>query len=109
MSFRVWENIHLISYCTALLLIAHGILIDPTLKYRPVDIFYAKKIVSELCGVVLIAAILFCVRYQIAFNDSIKKFHLLKIAKVIDQINQAKSFIFEIPEKLKEKFNYTSG
>ncbi|MFV8271537.1 ferric reductase-like transmembrane domain-containing protein [Flavobacterium sp. GT2N3] len=56
MSFRVWKNIHLISYATAMLFVVHGIVMDPLLKNRPVDIFDAEKVVSEVCLIVLIAA-----------------------------------------------------
>lgn len=56
MSFRAWKNIHLISYSTAMLFVVHGIVMDPLLKNRPVDIFDAEKIVSELCLIILIVA-----------------------------------------------------
>ncbi|MFV8339514.1 ferric reductase-like transmembrane domain-containing protein [Flavobacterium sp. LB3P21] len=56
MSFRTWKNIHLISYATAMLFVVHGIVMDPLLKNRPVDIFDAEKVVSELCLIVLIVA-----------------------------------------------------
>ncbi|WP_173964766.1 ferric reductase-like transmembrane domain-containing protein, partial [Flavobacterium collinsii] len=55
-SFRAWKNIHLISYTTAMLFVVHGIVMDPLLKNRPVDIFDAEKVVSELCLVVLLVA-----------------------------------------------------
>lgn len=56
MSFRAWKNIHLISYATAMLFVVHGIVMDPLLKNRPVDIFDAEKVVSELCLIILIVA-----------------------------------------------------
>ena len=56
MGFRTWKNIHLISYATAMLFVVHGIVMDPQLKNRPVDIFDAEKLVSELCLIVLICA-----------------------------------------------------
>jgi DMSO/TMAO reductase YedYZ heme-binding membrane subunit len=56
MGFRLWKNIHLISYGTALLFVIHGVVMDPLLKDRPVDWFDAEKMVSELCGLALIAA-----------------------------------------------------
>ncbi len=66
MSFRTWKNIHLISYCTALLFIVHGIVLDPQLKDRPVDFFDAEKIVSELCLVILVVASI------LRFNNHLK-------------------------------------
>ncbi|MBG6110633.1 DMSO/TMAO reductase YedYZ heme-binding membrane subunit [Flavobacterium sp. CG_9.10] len=56
MSFRAWKNIHLISYATAMLFVVHGIVMDPLLKNRPIDIFDAEKVVSELCLIILIVA-----------------------------------------------------
>jgi len=55
-SFRSWKNIHLISYGTAMLFVVHGIVMDPLLKNRPIDIFDAEKVVSELCLIVLVVA-----------------------------------------------------
>jgi predicted ferric reductase len=66
MNYRTWKNIHLISYGTALLFLIHGIVIDPQLKDRPVDIFDAEKLVSELCAVILIIATI--LRYKYHYN-----------------------------------------
>lgn len=63
MGFRTWKNIHLISYGTALLFVIHGILMDPLLKDRPVDWLDAEKMVSELCGLLLIVATIVRYRY----------------------------------------------
>ena len=70
MSFRTWKNIHLISYCTALLFIVHGIVLDPQLKDRPVDIFDAEKIVSELCLVIFVAASILRYNYHLKTKKS---------------------------------------
>ncbi len=56
MGFRLWKNLHLMSYGTALLFIIHGILLDPELKDRPVDWLDGEKLVPEFCGIVLIVA-----------------------------------------------------
>jgi sulfoxide reductase heme-binding subunit YedZ len=63
MGFRTWKNIHLISYGTALLFVVHGIVMDPHLKDRPVDWLDAEKLLSEICGIVLIAATIIRYRY----------------------------------------------
>ncbi|MBU0695235.1 MAG: ferredoxin--NADP reductase [Bacteroidetes bacterium] len=109
MSFRTWKNIHLISYVTALLFIIHGIAIDPQLKDRPVDIFDAEKIVSELCLLILITATIFRIRYAVKIRRTTKKFHSVTIAQVIEETIDAKTFVFEIPSKLKKNFAFTSG
>lgn len=62
LGFRVWKNIHLISYGTALLFVLHGIFMDPELKDRPVDWLDGEKLISEICAIVLVAATI--VRWQ---------------------------------------------
>ncbi len=63
LGFRAWKNIHLISYGTAMVFVIHGIFMDPELKDRPVDWLDGEKLVSELCGLLLIAAALLRWRY----------------------------------------------
>jgi DMSO/TMAO reductase YedYZ heme-binding membrane subunit len=63
LGFRAWKNIHLISYGTALLFVLHGIVMDPELKDRPVDWLDGEKLVSELCGLALLAATVVRWRY----------------------------------------------
>jgi predicted ferric reductase len=63
LGFRAWKNIHLVSYGTALLFVIHGIVMDPELKDRPVDWLDGEKLLSELCGLVLIAASIIRWRY----------------------------------------------
>ena len=63
LGFRAWKNIHLISYGTALLFVIHGIVMDPELKDRPVDWLDGEKLVSEICGLVLLAATVVRWRY----------------------------------------------
>jgi len=63
LGFRAWKNIHLISYGTALLFVIHGIVMDPQLKDRPIDWLDGEKLVSELCGLVLVVATVIRWRY----------------------------------------------
>jgi len=56
LGFRAWKNIHLISYGTAVLFVIHGIVMDPELKDRPVDWLDGEKLISEICGIVLVGA-----------------------------------------------------
>jgi DMSO/TMAO reductase YedYZ heme-binding membrane subunit len=63
LGFRTWKNIHLVSYGTALLFVIHGIWMDPQLKDRPVDWLDGEKLVSELCGLVLVVATVIRWRY----------------------------------------------
>jgi hypothetical protein len=61
-SFGLWKKIHLISYTTCILFVVHGILMDPLLKDRPTDWIDAEKLLSEICGLVLLIA--FVLRYK---------------------------------------------
>lgn len=65
MKFRTWKNIHLISYGTALLFLIHGMIIDPQLKDRPVDLMDAEKMVSEGCLLLIIVASIIRFRYYL--------------------------------------------
>ena len=65
LGFRAWKNIHLISYGTALLFVIHGIVMDPLLKDRPIDWLDGEKLVSELCGLVLVVATVVRWRYYV--------------------------------------------
>ena len=71
LSFRAWKNVHLISYATALLFVVHGVVMDPLLKDRPVDFFDAEKVLSEGCALVLIVAMWYRIRYQLAANKRV--------------------------------------
>ena len=64
MSFRLWKNIHLISYGTALLFLVHGLLMDPLLKDRPVDWLDAEKFFSEFCLLLFLVVSVVRVRYH---------------------------------------------
>jgi len=65
LGFRAWKNIHLISYGTALLFVIHGVFMDPELKDRPVDWLDGEKLLSELCGLVLVVASVIRWRYYV--------------------------------------------
>ena len=54
LGFRVWKNIHLISYGTALLMCLHGIFLDPELKNRIPDFFDGEKLLCEVCLLVIV-------------------------------------------------------
>ena len=65
MSFRIWKNIHLISYGTLLLFIVHGIVMDPELKDRPLMLLDAEKLLSEFCLIILVAASVIRYKYHL--------------------------------------------
>ena len=59
MNFRVWKNIHLISYGTAFVFLLHGLMMDPELKNRPVDWLDGEKVLCEICALILLSASIF--------------------------------------------------
>lgn len=107
--FRTWKNIHLAAYPLALLFIVHGVVMDPQLKNRPLDLLDAEKILSEVCFIALAGAVFFRLRYQKKLQLGLRKFHSLKISEVIEETKDSKSFVFYIPDKLKKQFNYIAG
>jgi amino acid transporter len=66
LSFRIWKNIHLISYGTAILFIIHGLMMDPELKDRAVDWIDPEKLLAELCALILIIAVFLRMQYHFA-------------------------------------------
>jgi len=65
LSFSLWKKIHLISYATCILFVVHGLLMDPALKDRPTDWIDAEKLLSEICGFVLLLAFILRYKYYI--------------------------------------------
>lgn len=64
LGFRLWKNIHLLSYALTLLFFIHGIYMDPLLKDRSPDWLDAEKLVIEMGAFVMLIAIIVRVRYQ---------------------------------------------
>ena len=69
LGFRLWKNIHLISYCTTLLFLIHGLLMDPLLKDRPTDWIDAEKMLVELCALLIIIATIIRYKYHLKKNQ----------------------------------------
>ncbi len=65
LGYGLWKKIHLISYLTCILFVAHGLLMDPELKDRPTDWMDAEKLLSEICGFVLLLAFILRYKYYI--------------------------------------------
>jgi len=65
LGYGLWKKIHFISYLTCILFVAHGLLMDPELKDRPTDWIDAEKLLSEICGFVLLLAFILRYKYYI--------------------------------------------
>lgn len=59
----LWKLLHYLAYGVAALVYVHGTLIDPNLKNEPTDFLDGEKVLVELCGLLVIAAIIVRIRY----------------------------------------------
>lgn len=107
-SNRTWKLIHFVSYGAAMLFLIHGIWADPLLLDRSVNFIDAEKVLSEAGTVLLIAAIVFRIRYAKQKRES-EPFYPLKVIKIIKETDLTDSFILEVPENLKKQFKYQPG
>ena len=64
MGFRLWKNVHLVSYGTAMLFIVHGLKMDPLLKDRPTDWLDGEKLLCEICLLLLLSASFLRIKYH---------------------------------------------
>jgi sulfoxide reductase heme-binding subunit YedZ len=64
LGFRLWKNIHPVSYLLTSLLFVHGIYMDPLIKDCSLDWLDAEKLVIELGAFIMLVAILLRVRYH---------------------------------------------
>ena len=71
LGYRLWKNIHLISYCTTIIAIVHGVIMDPLLKDRPTDWIDAEKLYIQLCGLLVVTASV--IRYRYHMNNTKSK------------------------------------
>ena len=108
LSFRVWKNIHLVSYATGLLFIVHGVVMDPQLKNRPVDLLDAEKLASEACLLVLGAAAFLRVRYEVRRRQAVA-YYPLRVVRVVPETPDAASVVLAVPEKLRARFRRRPG
>lgn len=107
-SNRTWKWIHFVSYFAATLFLIHGVMADPKLLDRPVDLLDFEKVISEAGIVLLIIAVVFRLRYAKQKRES-ERFYPLQVSRVIKETDLASSFILEVPEHLKSKFKYQPG
>jgi len=103
MNYRTWKNIHLISYGTTLLYIIHGIMLDPQLKDRAVDLLDTEKLVSEICALILITATIF--RYQNHIKSKKKIISIIIIFISLSSFGQNSSNNFHYNPDVGLQFN----
>ena len=59
-----WKIVHYTTYAAATVFFVHGVIADPLLQGRPVDLIDAEKVYVELCAVAVIAAIVWRVKHR---------------------------------------------
>ena len=61
---KKWKTLHFTAYGTAAFFFVHGILTDPELKDRPIDFLDGEKVYVELCLLLVLAAVVWRIRWQ---------------------------------------------
>jgi len=59
-----WKTIHYTTYLAAAVFFVHGVIADPEVKGRPIDVIDAEKVYVELCALLFIAAIVWRFRHR---------------------------------------------
>ena len=59
-----WKIFHYTTYAAATVFFVHGVIADPLLQGRPVDLIDAEKVYVELCAAAVIAAIVWRVKHR---------------------------------------------
>lgn len=63
-----WKAIHYTTYAAAAVFFIHGVIADPQVKGRPIDFIDAEKVYVELCGLAVLAAIVWRFRHRRAIR-----------------------------------------
>ena len=59
-----WKRLHYVAYAAAAVFYVHGVAADPLLQNRPPDYVDAEKVYVETCGLLVVAATIWRVRYR---------------------------------------------
>lgn len=65
---HIWKPIHFTTYAAALVFFVHGIIADPQVKNRPVDLIDAEKVYVEACAALVLAATVWRVQHRRAIR-----------------------------------------
>ena len=67
-----WKAIHYTTYGAAAVFFVHGVIADPELKGRPVDLIDAEKVYVEVCALLVVGAITWRVRHRRATRRALR-------------------------------------
>jgi DMSO/TMAO reductase YedYZ heme-binding membrane subunit len=59
-----WKAIHYTTYAAAAVFFVHGVIADPLLKGRPVDLIDAEKVYIEVCALAVVAVTIWRIRHR---------------------------------------------
>ena len=107
-SNRTWKRIHFVAYAATPLFLVHGLLVDPKLTDKPVDLIDAEKVLSEAGLVLFAVAIWFRLRYERQKRWS-ETFSVVSVSRVISETALARSYVLDIPKELQRRFKYRPG
>jgi len=65
---HLWKPIHYTTYAAATVFFVHGVIADPQLKNRPVDVIDAEKIYVEACAALVVGATIWRVAHRRAIR-----------------------------------------
>ena len=105
---RTWKWIHFVAYAATPLFLVHGLLVDPKLTDKPVDLIDAEKVLSE-AGLILFALSgWFRLRYQRQKRLS-ETFSIVSVSRVISETALARSYVLDVPKDVEGRFKYRPG
>ena len=107
-SNRTWKWIHFLAYAAIPLFLVHGLLVDPKLTDKPVDLIDAEKVLSESGLVLFTLAVWFRLRYERRkrWNEAPS---IISVSRVIPETAQTRSYVLDIPKDLRRRFAYRPG
>lgn len=59
-----WKRFHYTTYAAAGVFFVHGVIADPKLQGRPVDVIDAEKVYVEVCALLVLAVIVWRIRHR---------------------------------------------
>ena len=107
-SNRTWKRIHFVAYAATPLFLVHGLLVDPKLTDKPVDLIDAEKVLSEGGLVLFAVAVWFRLRYERRKRWS-ETFSVVSVSRVVSETALARSYVLDVPKKLQRRFIYRPG
>ena len=107
-SNRTWKRIHSVAYAATPLFLIHGLLVDPKLTDKPVDLIDAEKVLSEAGIILFVLAVWFRLRYERQKRWS-ETFSVVSVARVVSETALARSYVLDIPKTLQRRYKYRPG